>query len=311
MLISFIVPTYNSEKTIEKCIKSINKQKCKKEIIVVDGISTDKTIEILKRFELKIYEEKKKGAGPARNFGLKRTKGDYIAFIDSDVVLPIGWIKKCIKKLEEDKKIAGVGGPGIGIKKKIISECLDALLYGKSHRTNETFVNSLATMNVVYKKSIIKGIYFDENILIGEDPEFNFNIIKKGYKLLFSRSLKVYHYHPEKLSELIKKWYNYGKYYTIPYLRHKEMIGIDFYFRIFYFPALLLIAILSFFIDTFIYVIFVQFILLFFVYFIIGILNCRNRTMIAFPFVHMIKQLSHMLGIFVSIFKRSSVYSVK
>ena len=120
MIISFIVPSYNSEKTIEGCIKSIIKQRCKKEIIVVDGGSSDKTISILKKYKLKILLEKERGAGPARNLGLKKAKGDYIAFVDSDVVLPDNWTKKCIKKIGQNKSIVGVGGPGISINKTLV-----------------------------------------------------------------------------------------------------------------------------------------------------------------------------------------------
>jgi glycosyltransferase involved in cell wall biosynthesis len=303
MLISFIVPTYNSGKTIERCIKSIIKQKCKKEIIVVDGGSDDRTILILKKFKLKIFLEKKKGAAPARNLGLKKVKGDYIAFIDSDVILPDKWISKCIKKINQDKNIAGVGGPGISFNDNIVSRCMDILLYGKTIKSKDRYVNSLATMNVLYNKSYIKGVLFDENLRMGEDPEFNFRLLKKGYKLLFSTSLFVYHDHPTKIISLMKKWYIYGTFYMKPYLIHRDMIGIGFYFRVMFIPILLILGLFSFINPIFTYLFLLQIFSLFFLYLIIGITKCRDKTLIAFPFIHTIKQLSQMFGIFVSILK--------
>jgi glycosyltransferase involved in cell wall biosynthesis len=303
MIVSFIVPSYNSEKTIENNIKSIVSQKCKKEIIVVDGGSIDKTISILKKYKLKIFLEKKRGAGPARNLGMNKSKGDYIAFVDSDVVLPDNWIEKCIKKINQNKSIAGVGGPGISIDKSIVSKCLNGLLYGKSKKSKDTYVNSLATMDVLYRKSHIRGMLFDNKMIMGEDPEFNFRLVKNGYKLLFSRSLFVYHNHPTKLIALVKKWYEYGNYYMKPYIKHKEMIEKEFYFRVFYIPLLLLMGILSFINQIFIYLVVIQLLSLFLSYLFIGIVNLRDKTLIAFPFIHTIKQLSQMVGIFVSVLR--------
>lgn len=87
MDISVIVPVYNREKTIKRCINSIINQKLSVfEIIVVDDGSTDKTIEIVNEFEgnIKIIRQNHRGAQAARNLGILNAKGDYIAFLDSD-----------------------------------------------------------------------------------------------------------------------------------------------------------------------------------------------------------------------------------
>lgn len=86
--ISVVIPTYNREKTIEKCLESVTHQTYKPhEIILVDDGSKDDTIKIaesIKCSNLKIIKQNRKGAQRARNTGIMNASGNYIAFIDSD-----------------------------------------------------------------------------------------------------------------------------------------------------------------------------------------------------------------------------------
>lgn len=89
MNVSVVIPTYNREKTIKRCIDSvINQTVSPLEIIVVDDGSTDSTIsiveEIVSDINIIIIKQGHKGAQAARNLGILNAKGDYIAFLDSD-----------------------------------------------------------------------------------------------------------------------------------------------------------------------------------------------------------------------------------
>lgn len=296
MLVSFIIPTLNSERTIETCLKSIQKQDCRKEIIVVDGNSRDKTREIVKSFDTKLIIEKKKGIAPARNTGIRESKGNYIAFVDSDVILTEGWIIKALKLIEGDKKIAAVGGPGKSYGKNTISDSLDLLLFGKSSLVKKKFVDSIATMNVLYKRKAIEGMLFDESMFLGEDPEFNFRLRERGFKLLYDKNLWVYHYHPTKFMGLLKRWYNYGKSYPLLGSKHKEIRNMQFYLRIFYIPVFFSFILSSIFYYPLIYLALLQIFMIFLYYFSIGIMICRGLMILIFPLIHTSKQLSHMIG---------------
>ncbi len=88
--ISIIIPAWNAEKTIKKCLDSIFDQTYKDyEIIVVNDGSTDHTKNILKIFlnKIKIVNQENKGAPAARNRGLREAKGEYLLFCDADVVM--------------------------------------------------------------------------------------------------------------------------------------------------------------------------------------------------------------------------------
>jgi glycosyltransferase involved in cell wall biosynthesis len=110
-LISIIIPTYNEEKVIAACLKSLQNQSYRPvEIIVVDDGSTDKTISIIENLEfrsenLKMLKQKHLGPGPARNLGAKSAKGEILVFIDADMTFDDNFIKDLTKPIMGGKTI--------------------------------------------------------------------------------------------------------------------------------------------------------------------------------------------------------------
>ncbi len=109
MKLSIILPTYNNERTIEECLKSIFMQNFPKkyfEVLFIDGGSTDKTLEIARKYPVKIFKNPKRNEEAARILGIKMAKGEILCFVDADNIL-VGedWIKKMLKPFE-DKSIA-------------------------------------------------------------------------------------------------------------------------------------------------------------------------------------------------------------
>jgi glycosyltransferase involved in cell wall biosynthesis len=111
MRLSLIIPAYNEEKYIEKCLLSIVSQKEKPdEIIVVDNNCSDRTTIIAKKYNARIVKEKKQGMIHARNAGFDAAKYELIGRIDADTILPAYWISK-IKSDFKNKKIEALSGP--------------------------------------------------------------------------------------------------------------------------------------------------------------------------------------------------------
>lgn len=102
--ISIIIPVYNSEKTIRKCILSILDSDFDKsfEIIVIDDGSTDRSMEKIKDIDVKIVHQINKGAATARNVGSRQAKSDLILFLDSDVCFFKDTLKKIYEHLKKD-----------------------------------------------------------------------------------------------------------------------------------------------------------------------------------------------------------------
>ena len=100
-IVSINIPTYNSEKTLEKCIKAAKAQTYKNiEILVIDSYSKDKTLEIAKKYGCKIVMCKG-GLLEARILGAKKSKGKYILFLDSDQILHPTTIERAVKKIKK------------------------------------------------------------------------------------------------------------------------------------------------------------------------------------------------------------------
>ncbi|MBM7560123.1 glycosyltransferase [Marinitoga litoralis] len=110
--VSVIIPTLNEEKHIEKCLDSIIKNDYpEKEIIIVDGMSEDKTREIIKKYQndnIKIIDNEYKITPIALNIGIKEANGDYIMIAGAHTTYSENYISACVKRLEENKcDIAG------------------------------------------------------------------------------------------------------------------------------------------------------------------------------------------------------------
>lgn len=113
--ISVILPTYNAEKDLIKCLESIKTQdypKDKIEILVIDGGSRDKTLEIAKRYNTKILFNPFRDCDEGKSIGLHHAKGEIIALIDADNELSSPkWLKTMVFPLMDDKTIFGVASP--------------------------------------------------------------------------------------------------------------------------------------------------------------------------------------------------------
>jgi len=118
MKLSFVIPAYNEEDLIGKCLDSILKQAADRpddiEIIVVNNTSTDRTREVASSFPgVIIVNESKKGLVNARRAGFLASSGDFIANIDADTMLTPGWIDKVLKAFADNQNLVALSGPHI------------------------------------------------------------------------------------------------------------------------------------------------------------------------------------------------------
>ena len=105
--ISIVVPIYNAEKYLDKCIDSmINQTKKELEFILVNDGSTDNTEKIIKSYKdkrIKYFKNKNQGIGKTRNFGIEKATGKYLMFLDSDDYLDKTACEKLYNKAEKEK----------------------------------------------------------------------------------------------------------------------------------------------------------------------------------------------------------------
>ena len=206
-LVSVIVPVYNSEKNLEKCIESILQQTWKNlEIILVDDGSTDNSPAIcdeLHKRDIRIHviHQKNQGVSCARNVGLECANGEYIAFVDSDDELSVDSIQIRVHGIGEadllvagydvvnfqDEKIYSIDSYGSG-------ECTQLemlkLMFGEHSCGYQGYL-----WNKLFKMKIIRecGLKFRENIYYNEDRLFIVQYLIKSSQVSFENK-PVYRY---------------------------------------------------------------------------------------------------------------------
>ena len=116
MKLSIIVPVYNVEKYIEKCLNSLCNPEIEKEIIIVNDGSTDSSLKIVEEFKknhdkenIIIISQEKKGLPEARTTGLRKAKGEYVSFIDSDDFVDKKLYEIMVKEVIKDRVDYGIG----------------------------------------------------------------------------------------------------------------------------------------------------------------------------------------------------------
>jgi len=110
--ISVVIPAYNEEKLLPQCLDSLRKQDFDRpfEVIVVDGGSKDRTVNIARRFGARVIRQKGKGIGDARFLGCRKARGEIIANTDADAILPRDWLSQIYAFFERNPQIGAVAG---------------------------------------------------------------------------------------------------------------------------------------------------------------------------------------------------------
>jgi glycosyltransferase involved in cell wall biosynthesis len=236
-LITVIITTYNLSDLILNAINSVLDQSYKSiEIIVVDDCSNDNTKQILKKItdfkQIKyFYLKKNHSLSYARNYGLKKAKGNFVCFLDGDDTFPKDSIEKRITKLINNNQYNIVCGATNYFNSKNKLMYLKKVNKTKLNKENSpdeylnTCTTPFITATVMYSKEVFNKIgYFDTNnkMLRSQDADFTYRLLKK-YKILCVDS-PVYNYYKGSKPKLIRIKHLFlqlrGKLYTIS--KHKK-----------------------------------------------------------------------------------------
>lgn len=195
-LISIIVPVYNVEKYLNKCIESIIKQTYKNiEIILIDDGSTDNCGKICDEYKkidnrIKVIHKENEGVSSARNIGIQNSNGNYIGFVDSDDYIEKDMYEKLVNemKLDKDLSIAICGVNDISEEGIILNNSKynkEIILDRETffiEILNEENINAVI-WNKLFKKELFSNVKFNEQTKIAEDLELFLNIIDRINKV--------------------------------------------------------------------------------------------------------------------------------
>ena len=264
--ITIIIPVRNAERTIETTFKyllKIDYPREKMEIIMADGDSTDKTVEIIKKWQaqhdfIKFVQVKNcKSPGDARNAAIKITKGKYVLFTDGDCAPNADWVKKIIEPFDSDPKIGIVGGEVLTLRTDVNnlteSYCEQTFFLsprgrcgltesGYMPRVKDNYPHEInggdncpffATANVAVRKDAIDkigGEFWDEPT--GEDVDFNIRIMNAGYSLFYASDAVIKHIHRVSLELFMKQYHGYGFGHPLLIKNHAKPNVLEICFQI-------------------------------------------------------------------------------
>jgi glycosyltransferase involved in cell wall biosynthesis len=184
--LSVVVPVRNAERLLDDCLTSIVRSS-PKEIILVDGVSTDRTLEIARRYDVRILSDEGRGLPAARLIGARAANSAGVAVIDADVVLPEGALAQLFEEFREggyDALQAGlhsVSGPGYWGQ---------ALAHHHRSGRSKDWFGLVAT---IFKREVLLEHGLDERFLSGEDIELRLRLQRAGARIGVSRRTIVIH----------------------------------------------------------------------------------------------------------------------
>lgn len=184
--ITVVVPTRNAEYLLEPCLTSIVRNR-PAALIVVDGNSTDATVDIAKRFGAQVLSDDGKGLPVARALGAKAATTERVALVDADVIVPDGSLGALVEEFDKDGYSALQAG---------LHSVASGGYWGQAlawhHRTGRSrkWFGLVAT---VFDRAMLLEHGFDERFLSGEDIEMRWRLRQAGAKIGVSERVVVTH----------------------------------------------------------------------------------------------------------------------
>ena len=192
--ISVIIPALNEEKYLPRCLESLSRQSGKEqfEIIVVDGRSTDRTVEVAREHAHKVIVEPSP-VGVARNIGAKHAEGKVLAFIDADTMASESWIEEIARTFDSGSNAAGVTGPTLPYEGTELDKLAYHVATGWAQRLSLKLGRPhVAGFNCAYRREPFwHAGGFDENRVLSEDVTLSLKMRHQG-PILFNPEMIAY-----------------------------------------------------------------------------------------------------------------------
>ena len=236
MFFSIVIPTYNRQPILEKCLRALENQRLSDrtvenyEVVVVDDGSTDGTLNWLKTHQAEFphvvsYEQNHQGPSAARNLGVQQAKGDTIIFIDSDLVVTEQFLQFHATALQTEEK--ALNSDRLFTYGAVINTCNFENPTAEPYKITDFSAAYFATGNVAIAKKWLEqaGLFDTRFQLYGwEDLELGVRLKELGLKLVKCPAAVGYHWHPpftlEQIPKLIDQEIQRGRMGVLFYEKH-------------------------------------------------------------------------------------------
>lgn len=237
-MITVICPVYNEEEYIENVLKFfIDAQPEDKELILVDGGSTDRTVEIIEKWadkfsNIRILQNKNKFVPYALNLAIKNSNGDPIIRLDAHTIYEKNYFEKILETFEKTNADI-VGGP---MRKIGFTDFQKAVAYATSspfgigdskiHKSDYNGESDHVYLGAWKRKLFDEIGYFDEKLIRNQDDEFHYRAKSFGKKIYLSSEIISYYFPRKTFRSLFKQYFEYGLFKPIVLKKIKSEIKL-------------------------------------------------------------------------------------
>lgn len=319
--LSVICPAYNEEHYIAACIDSLIQQDVDKEeieVIFVDGLSTDRTKDIIRAYQeknawIKLLDNPKRIVPCAMNIGIKNAKGNIIIRIDAHAAFPVNYISELVRNLEL-LNADNVGAvcetlpANEGIEAKSIATALSSS-FGMGNSYFRVGAKKIIEVDTVpfgcFRREVFDKVgLYDEELIRNQDDELNARIIKNGGKIFLIPHLVVKYFARDTIKKTRKMFYQYGLYKPLVNQKLGSFATIRQFFPLLFVLGLIVGLILSFVHYVFIYI----YIIVLLIYFIgaiyFGIKDSKDKKELFYlPYVYLSIHIAYGWGYLVGLYK--------
>ena len=196
-MVSFVIPVFNCERFIARCLLAIRTLTCPEEryeVVIVDNGSTDGTPAIMKRLGFDFEVVPHVNVSVLRNLGVKRAGGKYVAFVDSDVEIFPGWLEAGLAALQDPEVVATGCFPGVPDRATWVQRTWDLHQRSRRPAIERTPVPWLSSMNLLMRRAdflLVGG--FNESLESAEDVDLCFRLKGRG-ALLYNQAMQAVHW---------------------------------------------------------------------------------------------------------------------
>jgi len=319
--VSVVIPIHNEERYIEACLDSLLNQDYPMhliEAILVDGMSTDATRKIItekytsKYSFIKMIDNPEKSVQFALNYGIKAAKHEYIVRFDAHSEYATDYVSKCIE-YQLKTNADNIGSPNIVMGKNPIQKAVAAAYYspfalggGRNHIENYEGYSDTVSFGSFLKSTAEKLNYFDEDLTLNEDDDFNFRLIEQGGKVYITPEIRSTYYPRDNYRALFKQYYLYGFWKVAVIKKHKKPARLSHLVPLLFFMYITFGGLLSLFFEPIRWLYLAVLALYIAIDFTVSFKSKHITYTIGrlrLAWVHFVLHFSYGLGFFVGIFK--------
>ena len=195
--VSVVVTTYDSQRTIKKCldhIMSLKFPQSKIDVTVVDDGSKDETVEIVKGYPVKLIQKEHNGYPSAMNAGIEGSKGEIVVVIDSDVYVSEDYLIRILDELRDPEVGIASGYVGVAPTSNFWAKVVGFEAEDRYDQIKSKYVDFITSTSTAYRRKLFAEVgLFNEKLKRGSDEDLAHRAFKIGWKIVLVKDALCYH----------------------------------------------------------------------------------------------------------------------